>query len=114
VARSRSLRRQKHKKIREQTKGFKHARRRRIKAGREAALHAGQYAFIGRKRKKRDLKTLWILRLNAAARKHGLNYNQLINGLRKNEIKLDRKILAEIAVSDPETFEKIVSEIKKK
>lgn len=76
-------------------------------------MHAGQYAYIGRKLRKRNLRSLWILRLNAAARKHGLSYSKLINGLKKAKIEIDRKILADIAVNDPKTFENIISEIKR-
>jgi large subunit ribosomal protein L20 len=112
MARVKSIAQRRHRKIKELTKGFGQARRRRIKAGKEAVLHAGQYAYIGRKDRKRDLRKLWIIRLNAAAREHGLSYNQLISGLKKEKIELDRKILSDIAISDPSTFSKIVDEIK--
>jgi len=102
-----------HKKVKKAARGFKHARRKRIKNAKEALLHAGQYAYIGRKLKKRDLRRLWIVRLNAAVRKHDLNYSQFIAGLKKTNIELDRKILSDIAVKDPDTFGKIVSEINK-
>ncbi len=101
-----------HGKIRKETKGFKQARRVRIKAGQEAILHAGQYAYIGRKLRKRDFRGLWIMRLNAAVREHGLSYSKFISGLKKANIEIDRKILAEIAVSDPNSFKEIVSSIK--
>ena len=101
-----------HKKIKKAARGFKHARRKRIKTAKEALLHAGQYAYVGRKLRKRDLRRLWIIRLNAAARKHDLTYSQFIAGLKRASIELDRKILTDIAVNDPDTFEKIISEIK--
>ena len=101
-----------HRKIRSQSRGFKFSARRRVKTAKEALLHAGQYAYAGRKRKRRELKSLWILRINAAARIHGLTYSKLMNGLKKANIELDRKILADIAVSDPDTFKEIVSALK--
>jgi large subunit ribosomal protein L20 len=112
MTRVKSIAQRRHRKIKKATKGFGQARRRRIKAGREAALHAGQYAYIGRKDKKRDLRKLWIMRINAAARENGLTYGQFVARLKKEKIELDRKILADIAVSDPATFKKIVEEIK--
>lgn len=102
----------KHKKVKRQARGFKHARRKRVKTAKEALLHSGQYAYIGRKQRKRNFRRLWIIRLNAAARKHNLTYSQLIASLKKANIEIDRKILADIAVDDPETFEKIVSSVK--
>lgn len=113
MPRSKSIAARRHRKIKKQARGFKQARRKRIKAAKEAILHAGQYAYIGRKLRKRNLRSLWILRLNAAARKHGLSYSKLINGLKKAKIEIDRKILADIAVNDPKTFENIISEIKR-
>lgn len=94
-------------------RGFKQARHKRIQTAKEAVLHAGQYAYHGRKLRKRDLRSLWIVRLNAAVREHGLNYNQFIAGLKKNKIELDRKILAELAVKDSSMFAKIVDSAKK-
>lgn len=114
MPRVKSITRKRHKKIKKAAKGFKHARRKRIKTAKEALLHAGQYAYIGRKLKKRDLRRLWITRLNAAAREHGLSYSNLISALKKKEVIIDRKILSEIAVSDPATFKEIVSFLKSK
>lgn len=105
-------RRKKHKKIKQEAKGFKHARRKRVKVAKESLLHAGQYAYIGRKLKKRDLRRLWIQRINAATRQFGMKYSEFIDKLKKAKIKINRKMLAEIAVKDPETFEKIVKELK--
>ncbi|EKD58150.1 MAG: 50S ribosomal protein L20 [uncultured bacterium] len=101
----------KHKKIREMAKGFKHAKRRRFGAAKEAVLHAGQYSYIGRRLRKRDLRKLWITRLNAAVRQNGISYSKFIAGLKSNKIALDRKILADIAVADPDTFKEIVSRV---
>ncbi|MBI1864094.1 50S ribosomal protein L20 [Candidatus Woesebacteria bacterium] len=102
----------KHKKLKKETKGFRQARRTRIKAGKEAVLHAGQYAYIGRKLRKRDFRALWIMRLNAAVREHGLSYSKFIGSLKKNKIEIDRKILSAIAISDPKTFKEIISKLK--
>ncbi len=102
----------KHVKLRKLTKGFNAARRTRVKAGKEAVIHAGQYAYIGRKLRKRDLRALWIIRLNAAVREHGLSYSKFIAGLKREKIELDRKIMSEIAIKDPATFKAIVTALK--
>ncbi len=110
--RVKSIASRKHRKLLKLARGFKQARRRRIQTAKEAILHAGQYAYAGRKLKRRDLRRLWIIRVNAAAREQGLSYSQLISNLKKSKIELDRKILADIAVSDPATFKQIVSELQ--
>lgn len=112
MARVKSPAARRHRKVKKAARGFKQARRTRVKAAKEALLHAGQYAYIGRKLRKRDLRRLWITRLNAAAREHGLTYGKLIAGLKNAKIELDRKVLAEIAVNDPQTFKRIISEVK--
>ncbi len=112
MARIKSTSSRRHRKILKQARGFKQARRRRIQTAKEAVLHAGAYAFHGRKLRKRDLRSLWIIRLNAAARENGLTYSRMVSGLKKAKIELDRKILADIAVSDPKTFSEIVSQSK--
>lgn len=112
MARVKSPAQVKHRKLRKLTKGFKNARSRRVKVGKEALMHAGQYAYIGRKLRKRDLRALWITRLNAAVREHGLSYSKFISGLKKNKVSVDRKILSEIAAKDPSTFKEIVSAVK--
>lgn len=89
-------------------------RSRLYKVAHEAVLHAGEYAFMGRKRKKRELRKLWILRINAAVRQHGLTYSKFINLLQKSKVGLNRKILAHLAVTEPENFEQIVKQIKNK
>lgn len=112
MARIKSTASRKHRKVLKAAKGFKQARQRRFKAAQEAVLHAGAYAHHGRKLKKRDLRALWIVRLNAASREQGLSYSKLMANLKKAKIELDRKVLAEIVVKDPVTFTKIVAEAK--
>jgi len=112
MSRTKSVAARRHRKIIKQARGFKYSARRGVRAAKEALLHAGQYAYAGRKRRARDFRRLWIIRLNAASREHGIPYNKLIAGLKKANIELDRKILADIAVNDPKTFEKIISEVK--
>jgi large subunit ribosomal protein L20 len=101
-----------HRKVKKAARGFKQARRTRVKNAKQALLHAGQYAYIGRKLKKRDLRRLWITRLNAAVREHGMKYSEFIKKLSDKKVELDRKMLSEIAVKDPDTFEIIVSKVK--
>jgi large subunit ribosomal protein L20 len=108
MARIRSLSAKKHRKILKQAKGFRQARRIRAGAAKEAVLHAGSYAYHGRKLKKRDLRALWIVRLNAAVRAEGVSYSKFIAALNKENIALDRKILSEIAARDPEGFKEVV------
>ena len=91
-------------------KGYRQARSRRIQTAKEAVLHAGAYAYAGRKLRKRDLRSLWITRINASVKSLGISYSKFIAGLKKEKIEIDRKILAEIAVKDAETFKKIVKE----
>jgi large subunit ribosomal protein L20 len=97
-----------HKRLLNAAEGRKGTRSRLIKPAREALLHALAYATRDRKVRKRDMRQLWILRINAASRAHGVPYAHLINGLKKAEIVLDRKILADIAVRDDATFGRIV------
>ena len=109
--RVKSIASRKHKKIREATKGFRNAARRRIVVGKQAIMHAGQYAYVGRRLKKRDLKSLWIIRLGAAAKENGTSYSVLINKLKKANVELDRKVLSDIAVRDPQAFKQIVASL---
>ena len=99
-------------KILKYTKGFKWGRKSKERAAKEALLHAWTHAFQGRKQKKRDYRAMWQVEINAAAREHGLTYSKLIAGLKKKNIQLDRKILAELAQNEPKVFEKIVAEVK--
>ena len=110
--RVKSISARRHRKILKAARGFKQARRKRIQTAKEAVVHAGAYAYQGRKLRKRDLRSLWITRVNAAVREEGLSYSKFIAGLKKSKIEIDRKILSDIAVSDPETFKKIVAETK--
>ena len=107
------IRRRKHKEILRRTKGFRMSKNRLLKAAHEADLHAGQYAFAGRKIRKRKMRQLWIIRINAALTKYGVSYSKFINLLKKAKIEIDRKILADLAVTDPDTFETVVQKAKK-
>jgi large subunit ribosomal protein L20 len=108
-----TIRRRKHQKILTQAKGYRMTRSRLIKKAKEAVLHAGEYAFAGRKLRKRDFRRLWITRINAGLSDSNLSYSQFISGLKKAKIELDRKILADLVVSDPGTFKKILEHVKR-
>ena len=95
-----------------QAKGHTGARSRTLRAAKEQVMHAGADAFTHRKDKKADFRKLWISRINAAARIHGLSYSKFIFGLNNADIKVDRKILADIAVNDPKGFKKLVDVAK--
>jgi large subunit ribosomal protein L20 len=110
MARIKSVSSRRHRKTLEAAKGFRQARSRRIHTAKEAVLHAGSYAYIGRKLKKRDLRALWIVRLNAAVRTFGVSYSKFIAALKSKKIEIDRKIMSDIAIKDPKTFESIVKE----
>lgn len=112
MTRVKSLASVRHKKIKSQARGFVAARRKRVKVAKEALLHAGQYAYAGRRLKRRDLRSLWITRLNAALRENGTTYSVFMAKLKKNKIDLDRKVLSDMAVNNPEVFAKIVTEVK--
>ena len=99
-----------HRKLLARAKGYKQARHSRYQVAKEAVLHAGAYAYAGRKLKRRDLRTLWISRINAAVKACGISYSRFIAALKKEKIEVDRKILSDIAVHDIETFNKIVKE----
>ena len=101
-----------HKKILGKAKGYYNARRKVFRAAKQAVIKAGQYAYKGRKIKKRDYRSLWIQRLNAAARMHGLSYSRFIAGLKAIDLGLDRKALADLAVNEPQAFAVIVEQIK--
>lgn len=104
--------RARHKKILAQAKGYREARSRVFRVAKQAVTRAGQYAYIGRKLKKRDFRALWIIRINAAARTCGLSYSRLMAGLKKAAIELDRKILADLAMNDPQAFAQIADKAK--
>jgi large subunit ribosomal protein L20 len=98
----------KHVKIRKSTKGMSHPNRVSVKRGKQATTRALQFAYRDRRNRKRTFRQLWSARINAAARLNGTTYSVLIAGLKKNEIALDRKVLAELAVNEPKAFEAIV------
>lgn len=94
------------------TKGFKWGRKSKERAAKEALLHAWSHAFRGRKEKKREYRALWQTQINAGARTNGLTYSRMISNLKKQNIILDRKILADLAINEPKIFSKIIEEIK--
>ncbi|MFZ2125179.1 MAG: 50S ribosomal protein L20 [Candidatus Saccharimonadales bacterium] len=102
----------KHKKILKLAKGMQHAQTRSYRLAKQGVIKALQHAYRDRRNKKRDLRGLWITRINAAARELGTTYGKLISGLKKADIQVDRKILAELAVSEPKAFAEIVKEAK--
>ena len=104
--------RRRHKKILKQAKGYYHARRKVFRVAKQAVTKALQYAYIGRKQKKRNFRSLWITRINAAARINGMSYSRFINGLLKAGITLDRKVLADIAVHDAVGFAALAEKAK--
>ena len=99
--------RKKHKKILKQAKGYYGAKHYRFRMARQAVMKSGVYSYVGRKDKKSNFRKLWITRINAAARMNGLTYSKLIAGLKKANVTINRKMLAEIAVTDPQAFTKI-------
>lgn len=99
--------RKKHKKVLKQAKGYYGAKHYRFRMARQAVMKSGMYAYVGRKDKKSNFRKLWITRINAAARMNGLTYSKLIAGLKKANVTINRKMLAEIAVSDAVAFTKI-------
>ncbi len=87
-------------------------RHRLVKVAKEAALHAGAYAYHGRKLRKRDMRQLWILRISEATKQEGISYSKFVAGMKKAQIELDRKILAQLISEDPQTFKFIVDRVK--
>lgn len=102
----------KHKKILKLAKGMQHNRTRSFKLAKQAVIKALQFAYRDRRNRRRDFRGLWITRINAAARENGMTYGQLIAGLKKANVELDRKVLAELAVSEPKAFAEIVKNAK--
>lgn len=100
--------RAKHKKILTAAKGMQHNRTRSFRLAKQAVIRALQYAYRDRRNKKRDLRELWITRINAAARENGITYGKFIHGLKAAGVELDRKVLAELAVSEPKAFAALV------
>jgi large subunit ribosomal protein L20 len=106
-------RKQKIRKMLRRAKGFRAGRSKLNRAGREAVMRAGQYAYFGRKNKKRDYRAMWIVRINAACDLRGIPYHKFMNGLRRAKIELNRKALAELALSEPKAFDELVEAAKK-
>ena len=108
-----TVRRARHKKILKMAKGYRMSRSRRFKVAHESVLHAGQYAFMGRKLRKRQFRRLWITRLNIALRGLGYKYSTFIKQIQEKKIDLNRKILSEMAVNQPEAFKSLVKSVIK-
>lgn len=104
--------RRKHKKILKLTKGYLALKSRAVRVAKQASLHAGQYAYHGRKLRKRDFRSLWITRIGEAVKQEGLSYSVFINRLKKAKIELDRKILSDLVVNDPTTFKLVVDKVR--
>ena len=107
-----NVRRAKRRKLLSRAKGFYQTKSKLYRAAKESVDKALSYAFIGRRRKKRDFRRLWVIRINAAAREHGLSYSQFINGLKTAGVGLDRKALADLAVREPDAFAHLASRAK--
>ena len=105
--------RKKHKKILKRAKGYYGAKHYRFRMAKQAVMKSGKYAYVGRKDKKSNFRKLWIARINAASRQNGLTYSTFINGLKKANVVINRKMLAELALTDPKSFSEI-AEIAKK
>ncbi|MCI5839784.1 MAG: 50S ribosomal protein L20 [Peptoniphilaceae bacterium] len=101
-----------HKKVLNQAKGYYGSKHALFKTAKQAVMKSLNYAFIGRKQKKREYRKLWIARINAAARLNGISYSKLMGGLKKANVNINRKMLAELAISNPEGFSKIVEVAK--
>ena len=101
-----------HKKVLDKAKGYYGARSRVYRVAKQAVIKAGQYAYRDRRQKKRDLRALWIVRINAAARECGLSYSRFINGLKNAQIEIDRKVLADLAVYDTAAFAALAEQAK--
>ncbi len=104
--------RRRHNKVLKRAKGYYGARRKVFRVAKQAVIKAGQYAYRDRKTKKREFRKLWIARINAAARANGLSYSRFMNGLKRANVDLDRKVLADIAVRDKGAFAQIVEQAK--
>ena len=104
-------RHRRHRKVVKQAKGYYGARSRNFKTAKDAVEKAGLYAYRDRRQKKRQFRRLWIIRINAAARQHGLSYSQFISGLKTNGVDLDRKVLADMAMNEPNAFAELAKTI---
>ncbi len=101
-----------HKKVLKAAKGFVGSKSKLFKSANQAVMKAWKYAYKHRRQKKRDFRALWITRINAACREHGVTYSKFIHALNKSNIKLNRKVLAELAVNDKDAFKQIISQVK--
>jgi len=101
------------KRLLKRAKGYRGSRSKNLKHARETVLRAGAYAYAHRRLKRRNLRRLWIQRINAAARAHGLRYGEFMDGLKKSSIELDRRSLAELAAREPDAFNQLVEQVKK-
>ena len=104
--------RRRHKKILKLAKGYRGAKSKLFRTANEAVMKSLVYSYIGRKQKKRDFRQLWIARINAAARMNGISYSRLMNGLKRANIEINRKMLSEIAIADPAAFTALVEKAK--
>lgn len=104
--------RKRHKKILKLAKGYYGSKSKQFRTAKQAVYKSGQYAYIGRKRRKRDFRRLWITRISAACKLNGINYSTFINGLKKTGIELNRKMLSEMAINDPLGFTAVVEKAK--
>ena len=105
--------RRKHKKLLKLTKGYLALKSRAVRVAKQASLHAGAYAYHGRRLRKRDFRSLWITRISEAVKQHDMSYSVFINKLKKTNIELDRKILSELVVNDPSAFSQIINKVSK-
>ncbi len=104
--------RARHKKVIEQAKGYRGRRKNVYRVAKQAVTKAGQYAYRDRRQRKRQFRALWITRINAAAREHGLSYSRFMDGLHKADIQVDRKVLAELAVNDKPVFAQLAEQAR--
>jgi large subunit ribosomal protein L20 len=104
--------RARHKKMLDKAKGYYGARSRVFRTAKQAVIKAGQYAYVGRKQRKRQFRSLWIVRINAAVREHGLSYSKFAHGMKLANIEVDRKILSDIAIYDKPAFGLLVEKVK--
>ncbi len=104
--------RARHKKVLKQAKGFRGRRKNVYRVAKQAVMKAGQYAYRDRRQKKRTFRALWIARINAAVREHGMTYSSFMSGLKRAQIEIDRKVLADLAVADKAAFDKLAGQVK--
>lgn len=107
-----TMTRKRRNKVLKLAKGYYGSKSKLFRTAKQAVMKSGQYAYVGRKQKKRDFRRLWITRISAAAKANGMNYSTFINGLKKADINLNRKMLAELAISDPAAFTALADKVK--